>query len=229
MVGTANGFAVYLEVGEKRVVAGALEWPGWCRIGRDEESALQALVAYGPRYSRVVHGAQLEFTSPADPADFTVVERLKGDSATEFGVAAGTPSRDADPFGEDDLRRATAILRAVWRAFDAAVESAQGKELRKGPRGGGREAEKIVRHVWESEQSYLRNLGWRLEKVEGEDPGAGLGRLREGILEALAAGMRGELPETGPRGGKLWKPRYFVRRSAWHILDHTWEIEDRIE
>jgi hypothetical protein len=32
----------------------------------------------------------------------------------------------------------------------------------------------------------------------------------------------------GPRGGVHWTPRYFVRRAAWHMLDHAWEIEDRI-
>jgi hypothetical protein len=46
---------------------------------------------------------------------------------------------------------------------------------------------------------------------------------------ALAAGARGELPERGPRGGARWTPRSFVRRVAWHVLDHAWEIEDRLQ
>jgi hypothetical protein len=40
---------IYLEVGSKRVFAVAMERPGWCRSGRDEDAALKALVAYGPR------------------------------------------------------------------------------------------------------------------------------------------------------------------------------------
>ena len=34
-------------------------------------------------------------------------------------------------------------------------------------------------------------------------------------------------PKSGPRGGKIWSPRFFVRYVAWHTLDHAWEIEDR--
>jgi len=229
MAGAATGFEVYLEVAEKRVVAGAIDWPGWCRIGKDGESALQALADHGLRYSRVVHGAHLNFQSPSGPEEFKVVERLKGDASTEFGVAAGTLSGDAAPFGEEDLKRSTAILRACWRAFDAAVEAAGKRELRKGPRGGGRDTQKIVGHVTEAEQGYLRALGRKFEKIDGEDARVTLERTREAVEEALAAGARDELPETGPRGGKIWKPRYFVRRSAWHVLDHAWEIEDRSE
>jgi hypothetical protein len=55
-----------------------------------------------------------------------------------------------------------------------------------------------------------------------------LQRTREAIRAALAAGARREIPRQGPRGGALWTPRYFVRRSAWHTVDHLWEIEDRI-
>jgi hypothetical protein len=52
--------------------------------------------------------------------------------------------------------------------------------------------------------------------------------VREAALLALAAAARDELPKHGPRGGVIWTPRYFVRRAAWHMLDHTWELEDRI-
>jgi hypothetical protein len=40
--------------------------------------------------------------------------------------------------------------------------------------------------------------------------------------------VRGELAERGPRGGIRWPARYYVRRAAWHVLDHAWEIEDRL-
>ena len=39
----------YLEIGPKRTFAGALDWPGWCRHGRNEEEALAAVFEYGPR------------------------------------------------------------------------------------------------------------------------------------------------------------------------------------
>ena len=53
---------VYLEVGARRTFAGALDWPGWCRSGRDETAALAALVAYGGRYQRAIRSARLEDT-----------------------------------------------------------------------------------------------------------------------------------------------------------------------
>jgi hypothetical protein len=42
-----------------------------------------------------------------------------------------------------------------------------GKELRKGPRGGGRDPEKIMEHVLGAEASYFRQLGWK-HKVNSE-------------------------------------------------------------
>ena len=37
----------------------------------------------------------------------------------------------------------------------------------------------------------------------------------------------GQVPERGPRSGSIGTSRYFVRRVAWHLLDRTWEIENR--
>ena len=51
-----NPIEVFVESGKKRTFAGAVYWPGWCRAGRDEAGALRALVEYGPRYARVLHG-----------------------------------------------------------------------------------------------------------------------------------------------------------------------------
>jgi hypothetical protein len=119
------------------------------------------------------------------------------------------------------------VLQACWRAFDGAVLAATGKELRKGPRGGGRELEKVVAHVYESDAAYVRALGGTLEKVKDETPDAALARVRRAMLDTLGAAARGEVPTHGPRGGARWTPRYFARYVPWHELDHTWEIEDR--
>jgi hypothetical protein len=213
---------VYLEIGERRTFAGALEWPGWCRSGRDEEAALQALVDYGPRYARVLRPTQLEFLPPADVAALAVVERLDGDASTDFGAPGQAPASDERPVDDDELARFRALLQACWRVFDRATSVVAGKKLRKGPRGGGRDREAIAEHVISSDCAYLGRIGWKLEK------GQGMISVRQGILDGLAASARGELPAQGPRGGRRWTPRYFVRRVAWHVLDHAWEIEDRI-
>jgi len=78
----------------------------------------------------------------------------------------------------------------------------------------------IVVHVAEAESCYLSPLGARTPK-DG-DP-------RPTIVRVLRARARGEPPEWVPRSGKLWTPRYFVPRTAWHALDHAWEIEDRLQ
>ena len=220
---------VYLEIGEKRTFAGAIDWPGWCRSGRDQESALQALLEYRSRYARVVRATELNFQAPTDAGSFVVVERLKGNATTDFGAPDAAPARDSEPVNETELKRFQAILKACWRAFDTAVRSAEGKELRKGPRGGGRELDAVVRHVLGSDASYISSLGWKVKPAEEADLNEELKRTRRAILEALTAATHGEVAERGPRGGIRWKPRYFVRRVAWHVLDHAWEIEDRIE
>ena len=216
----------YLEVEQKRVFAGALEWPGWCRSGRDEAAAVAALLDYGPRYGRVVTPTGLPFDAPTTVDDFTIVERLPGSGSTDFGAPGAIPAADSRPFDAAELERATAILNAVWQAFDTAAESAAGVALRKGPRGGGRELEEIVAHVYGTDRGFLWRLGRKPPK-DIADPAETNAAIRRMMLDGLAAGMRGELPASGPRGGKIWSPRFFVRYVAWHVLDHAWEIEDR--
>jgi hypothetical protein len=219
---------VYLEVGQKKIFAGALDWPGWCRSARDEETALATLGEYAPRYARIFSRTTIDFAPPDDPSAVVVVERLAGTSTTDFGAPDVAPARDAEPFDEAARERSEAILAAIWRAFDRAVRAAEGKELRKGPRGGGRECDGIVRHVLGADAAYLRRVGQKFSQDDSAPLDQELRRTREAISTALAAGVRGEIPEQGPRGGALWTPRYFVRRVAWHTVDHLWEIEDRI-
>jgi hypothetical protein len=228
MTQPASAIELYLEIGKKRTLAGALDWPGWCRSGRDEQTALQALFDSGPRYADVLSATRLGFQAPANRAVFAVVERLVGNATTDFGAPDIVPSRDKRPVDEAELQRFQTLLQAGWRAFDAAVRAAAGKELRKGPRGGGRDVEGIARHVQGAEASYLARLAWKYgNKSDADDLGAALDRTHQASLQALAAAAQGELPERGPRGGAIWPPRYFVRRVAWHVLDHLWEIESR--
>lgn len=228
MAGSSNNSNVYLEIGKKRTFAGAIEWPGWCRSGRDEAAALQALCDYGPRYAAVLHETEIDFKAPANIADLTIVERLEGNGTTDFGAPDIAPSADTRPIDETELQRFETLLRACWEAVDAALEAAAGRELRKGPRGGGRDLDGIVQHLLGADASYLGRLAWKFKRGQAENTAAELERTREAILQALAAASRGELPTRGPRGGVIWKPRYFVRRVAWHWLDHVWEIEDRV-
>src|SRR6266545_4463844 len=192
--------AVGVELGHKRVFACALDWPGWCRSGKSEELALEALAAYAPRYAVVAEQAGMEL--PARVGDsFEVVERGQGSGATDFGV----PHE---------------VVAAAWAVLDRVVAGAPA-ELRKGPRGGGRDRDKIVDHVLGAEVAYARKLGIKHPQPARDDRAA-IEAIREEILAVLRAPSDGAPPV--PKG---WPPRYAARRIAWHALDHAWEIEDR--
>ncbi len=216
---------VYVEVGAKKVFAGALEWPGLCRGGRDEDAALEALVAYGPRYRAALAGAR-SFATPRSVSGLEVVERLKGNATTDFGVPGIAPTEDAETLTASQLKRQTELLQAAWSALDRSAEAARGATLKTGPRGGGRSLDAIVEHVFEADRSYLSGLGGRYRSdARAADA---MPELRAVVLETIASRARGEAPPPSPRRtSPLWSPRYTVRRSAWHALDHAWEIEDR--
>lgn len=218
---------VYLEVGARRVFACAVDWPGWCRGGPDEANALENLLEYGSRYAKAIRTARLGFIPPTRAAQLRVVERLKGTATTDFGAPGVIPSADREPAGPSDYARFQAMLRGGWRALDAARKRATGKELSKGPRGGGRELDAIVRHVAEADAGYLGAFGWKVRLSGSTDDR--VAAARAAILDALRASSRGEIPATGPRGGTRWPARYFVRRVAWHVLAHAWEIERRTQ
>ena len=151
---------VYIEAGKKRVFAAAMEWPGWCRAGKDEIAALQALLDYGPRYAEVLTAAAIRFKPPVSLSELKVVERLKGGSGTDFGVPMASPKADQGTADAAEVDRHRKILLACWSRFDAAAKAAKGRKLRTGPRGGGRDLDKMVEHVREAEEAYVGGLGW---------------------------------------------------------------------
>lgn len=211
--------AVAIETGDKRVFARALDWPGWARSGKTEADALTTLAAYAGRYGAVV--AERGFPTVDGTDGLEVVERLDGGAGTDFGVPSATARADKASVDGSELARLERLLDSVWAAFERTVDGARGIELRKGPRGGGRDLDKIVGHVHESEEGYLKVLGARPPK------GASADALRAVAREALRARARGDEPPNPSGTKKRWAPRYYVHRSAWHILDHAWEIEDR--
>jgi hypothetical protein len=219
---------LFLETGKKKTFAGAVDWPGWCRSGRDEETAIQALIDYGPRYAQVLQSRGFAFPFPADKSEVVVTERHDGNSTTDFGAPAAVLDADREPFDQVAFERSQKMLQACWQAFDSAAEQAKGKELQKGPRGGGRDLEKITNHVLDADRGYLSRVAWKHKREGGISLIEELSRTRQAIEKALEVTVKEGLPELGPRGGIIWPPRYFVRRVAWHVLDHAWEIEDRV-
>jgi len=199
----AERIRVYLEVGGKRTFASAADWPGWCRSGKDERGAFDNLAAYAPRYAKVAKLARMEL--PKQPA-FNLVERMKGNATTDFG-APGIPAKDETRrVSAAEMTRMVTLLEACWKYLDK-VRATAPVELRKGPRGGGRDREKMYQHVLDAEVAYAPAIGLKLKQSD-----------RRALLDAI----------RNPRGDTKWPVAYAVRRIAWHALDHAWEMEDRI-
>lgn len=205
---------VYLEVAPKRTFACAIEWPGWCRSGKTPDAALDALAEYHDRYAAVAAMAGQRVGA----ARFDVVEEVEGNATTEFGAPGVVPPSDAKPWRRGELTRNVALLRAAWAALDAAVAAAP-PVLRKGPRGGGRDRDAIYAHVVEAEDAYARKIGVRAKA--GSADRTAVDARREAIVQALTTAVPHDRLEL------KWPLRYFVRRTAWHAVDHAWEIEDR--
>ena len=215
----ADRTTVYLEAGKKRVFASALEWPGWSRSGRDEEQALSALAAYAPRYAVVAAAAGVAFPQ-GSAAAFDVQERLAGNATTDFGAPALPAASDASPLSAGEAERIASLVAGAWQVLDDVVARAPA-ELAKGPRGGGRDRDRVVEHVLAAEEGYGRKIGVRLRgTAAGGDAGAAA--RRAAILDVLRRGEEVTMPR-----GKPWPLRYAARRIAWHVTDHAWEIEDR--
>ncbi len=195
---------VYLEVGTKKVFACAEDWPGWSRSGRNEEAAIEALLSYADRYAPVAAGLQV-----ADPV---ITDRIPGDGSTDFGAPGKVPPCDVDQPLPDHW---VDILTASWALLDDVAATASA-ELRKGPRGGGRDRDAVVQHVVSAERSYARSIGVKHKEPVYDDKDA-VAAMRADIVEALRT----------DQGQAKWPPRYFVRRAAWHGLDHAWEIQDK--
>jgi hypothetical protein len=211
----ADPLRVLVESTPKKVFVAALDWPGLARAGKDEALAVESLLEHLPRYAPVADAAGEPF--PVDDVEVTVVERLEGGGATEFGVPSMTGDADRLPVEGAEARRLAALVEAAWNAFDR-VAAAAPEELRKGPRGGGRDTPKIVSHVNDADAGYAQAMGI---KAKPGDRQATLAT-RAAILDVLRTPSDGS-----PIAGRRWTPRYAARRIAWHALDHAWEIEDR--
>jgi len=214
-----------LEIGEelspKKSFVWAVEWPGWCRSGRTVEVARELLVAVGPRYATVARTAGDKLPT-VTIAELEVVESVTGGSGTEFGVPSAIVDDDRRPVSTAEAKRLAGLVAAAWTTFNLVASQAPA-ELRKGPRGGGRDTAKMIGHVVEADSAYADEIGIKHKPPQPGDVDA-VAALRNSILEVL------NNPSDGsPLAGRKWTPRYAARRIAWHAIDHAWEIEDRSE
>ena len=209
-----------MEVGKKRAVACAFDWPGWDRAAKTAESALEVLETYRPRYARVAGLAGLADQFAA-AGTFTVVETVEGTGTTDFhGVSAKPAAAEQVPMTAAECDRKVALLNACWSYFDD-VASRVSEELRKGPRGGGRDRQKIVRHTNIAEMSdFAKKVGvvTSLEAWRSADETCA-------HREAFSAAIKDYNARQAP--ARTWALQFLIRRCAYHMLDHAWEMEDK--
>jgi len=206
----------------KRFVAFALDWPGWSRGAKSAESALETLESYRQRYRPVTElaGMAAEFDD-AGPLD--VVEDRVGTGSTDFwGISFSPSAGEQDPMGEAELERAITLLQACWSFFDG-VAARVSPEMQKGPRGGGRDRDRIIRHTIRTEsEDFAKQVGLRIPEGAALSPD-GLRQHREAYVAAMRAYNAGEVE----RRMRSWTLPFLLRHSAYHTLDHAWEMEDK--
>jgi hypothetical protein len=206
----------------KRSVAFALDWPGWNRGAKSPELALETLESYRERYRPVADLAGLanEFKA-AGPLE--VIEDRVGTGSTDFwGISFSPSSTEHGPIGEAELERGITILQACWTFFDS-VAARVSSEMRKGPRGGGRDRYRIVRHTIRTEsEDFAKQVGIRIPEEAALTP-EGLRQHRESYIAAMRAYNAGQVE----RRMRSWTLPFLIRHSAFHMLDHAWEMEDK--
>ena len=212
---------VTLEIGPKgkKVVAVAPDWPGLERGAKTGEDAIERLRSYIPRYSQVAKLAKMD-------ADFDAIKKVKvveqypGTGSTDFwGISFAFSSIDKQGMSDDELERELRLMQACWAFFDSVRERVSA-ELRKGPRGGGRDRDRIVGHIFANEQDWAKGLGV-LTPDGAMQTDEGVKAHRDAYCHAIR-----DYHSQGKLSGK-WPLRYLIRHTAFHTMDHAWEMEDK--
>ncbi len=236
----ANHIRVMLEIGPrgKKVVAVAPDWPGLERGAKTGEAAIERLLSYVPRYAPVANlaGMEAEFATSTTGSSTTgtassatdVVERYPGTGSTDFwGISFAFSGIDQQAMSDEELERELTLMRACWVFFDD-VRCRVSAEMQKGPRGGGRDRDRIVRHTIFTELDWAKMLGvlspqeaQAQETREAVLTDEGLSAHRDAYCNAIR-----ELHSEGKMARK-WPLRFLIRHTAFHTLDHAWELEDK--
>ena len=217
---------VAIEIGPKRrkYVAYAIDWPGLERNGKSPEEALAKMDSYRPRYQVIADRAGFGENYAAEAISEVVCE-YEGTGSTDFwGISFAHGPNDHEALADDELERHLALLGASWDEFDD-IGVTVSPELQRGPRGGGRDRDEIVGHLVYAELDWLKKLDIRPDfrdilpidqrKVH-----------HQGVIDELRHRHQEQLP-VKEKGGPPWTVRFMIRHLAFHVLDHTWEMEDK--
>ena len=217
-----NNIRVTLEIGPKgkKVVAVAPDWPGLSRGAKTEDAAVERLRSSFPRYAPVAKRAGMD-AAFATGSMVDVVDRYPGTGSTDFwGISFAFSEIDRQVMSSEELERELTLMQACWAFFDD-VRSRVSAEMAKGPRGGGKDRDQIVRHTILSEQDWRKKLGL-------PDLPEGAILTDEGLKEHRDAYCR-EIRAFHAEGkmARTWPLRFLIRHTAFHTMDHAWEMEDK--
>jgi hypothetical protein len=217
----ANQLRVTLEIGPKgkKVAAVAPDWPGLERGAKTAEAAIERLQAYLPHYAQVTKlaGMEVEF---AALTTLEVVERYAGTGSTDFwGISFAFSSIDRQDISSAELERELTLMQACW-AFIDDVRVRVSAEMQKGPRGGGRDRDHIVRHTMRVEQEWAEKVG-----VLTPEGAMLIDESLQAYRDAYCDAIRAFHAQGKP--ARTWPLRYLIRHTAFHTLDHAWEMEDK--
>ena len=206
----------------KRFVAFALDWPGWSRGAKGADLALETLESYRERYRPIAQIAGMADEFEAAGA-LEITEERVGTGSTDFwGISFSPSSTEHGPMSDAEFDRAVTLLRACWEFFDG-VAARVSPEMRKGPRGGGRDRNRIIRHTIRTEsEDFAKQVGLRIPE-EGALSPEGLRQHRESYVAAMRAYNDGKVEKRM----RSWTLPFLIRHSAFHTLDHAWEMEDK--
>jgi hypothetical protein len=215
---------VVLEGGPKakKFVAYAIDWPGWSRGAKTPDEAFETFAAYQNRYRAIAVRAGLENEFDEARA-LEVVEERVGTGSVDFWAISFSPSSfEQEPMDAAELERKITVLQACWDYFDE-VAARVSPQMRKGPRGGGRDRDTIIRHTVRVEsEDFAKKVGLAIPERGALEPGA-LEPYRASYLDAMRAYQRGE----AKRAMRSWTLAFLIRHSAFHTMDHAWEMEDK--
>jgi hypothetical protein len=217
----ANQLRVTLEIGPKgkKVAAVAPDWPGLERGAKTGEAALEKLQAYLPRYAQVAKLAGMEAEFAAS-GTFDMVEQYPGTGSTDFwGISFAFSSIDRQAISSGALERELSLMQACWAFFDN-VRLRVSAEVGRGPGGGGGVRDRIVQHTLGVEQDWAAGLG--VQPPDGTTlTDEGLSAYRDAYCKAI------RVFHAEGKMAKTWPLRYLIRHTAFHTLDHAWEMEDK--
>lgn len=205
----------------KKAVAFAVDWPGWSRGAKSPERALALLESYRERYRPVAVGARMSDDFDA-AGPLKVAEDEVGTGSTDFwGISFSPSGVEHEPMDATEIDRKIRLLRACWGFFDLAAARVSA-QMRKGPRGGGRDRDQIIGHTIRTEsEDFAKRLGLRIPEGGALTPKA-LRDYRDTYVAAMRAYNAGE----GKRM-RSWNLPFLIRHSAFHVMDHAWEMQDK--